>query len=326
MNGEKRKWEQPICDFCGNKSFNIVWKDIGTWITEGSFQLVRCKRCGLVYLSPRPQKRYISNYYPPESYWGQGVFSLKRKENFDERDKNFDFIFNTISKKKKTGRILDIGAGSGVFLSKFKSLHWKTYGVELSKEACLYAKKMYGLELLSGSFPEVSLASKNYDVITLNSCLEHLYKPRESLVKIYNLLNKQGFVIITVPNFNSLGKHIFGKSWYALQPPTHLYQYSSDTLKQILNKIGFRNIRIMHNFQIQNRYILFESLRLKFSSKYRGKNLQCFAENSKSSMKKKLSVTNEIAKIFAEIVSFILSNIEPVIKRGEVITIYAEKN
>jgi 2-polyprenyl-3-methyl-5-hydroxy-6-metoxy-1,4-benzoquinol methylase len=318
-------WEYPKCNYCGKNNYKVLWNKVKTWITDGEFRIVKCINCNFVYLSPRPKKQYIINYYPPETYWGLEIVNSKNRTSSKERDAAYGFLYNQILKKKKIGNILDLGAGTGLFLSKFIDLHWGTYGVELSKEACDYAKKVYGLNLITGSFPEVKLPTGAYDVITLNGCLEHLYQPKESLIKIHKLLNKDGIVEITVPNFNSLGKLIFGKHWYALQPPSHLYHYTPDTITNMLKHAGFRSIEINHNYRKHNLYILFESLRLSFSPKFKGNNITSFINTEPISNKNILSIKTEIGKYIAKITTLVLATIEPIVKKGEVITIYAKK-
>lgn len=319
-------WENPNCNFCGYDKHKVIWKNISTWIAEGRYQIVLCENCNLVFLSPRPKKVFISKYYPPETYWGVDVINSKNKESLKRQSVAYDYIYRQIFKRKRNGLILDVGTGTGLFLLKFKKLGWKTDGVELSKKACEYAKNVYGLKLFNGSFPEVKLPIKRYDVITFNGCLEHLYQPRESLVKTYKLLKNNGIIEINVPNFNSLGRLIFNKYWYALQPPSHLYHFTSATITRILKDIGFTNIKISHSYWNQNKYILFESIRLFYSPNFTRKKIRNFVSNKNTAVSKKFSIKIEIGKILAIFVSFILALVEPIIKRGEVITIYATKH
>jgi 2-polyprenyl-3-methyl-5-hydroxy-6-metoxy-1,4-benzoquinol methylase len=322
----KSQWESPVCNFCGRKPNKVILNNVDTWINSGKYRLVKCNNCNLIYLSPRPKKAYISRYYPPETYWGTGVVESTKKEDIKLRENTFGYLYKDILKKKSRGNILDLGAGTGSFLSKFKKPGWKLSGVELSKETCDYAKRAYGIKILQGSFPEINLPYNTYDVITLNGCLEHVYKPKESLAKILKLLKAGGFVEITVPNFSSLGRNIFGRRWYALQPPSHLYHYTPVTITRVLKEIGFKNIEIKHNYWNHNFYILFESMRLAFSPKFKNENIGNFIDTQPVIKNKKFSVKMETGKIIAKITAYTLAHMEPALKRGEVITIYAEKN
>jgi hypothetical protein len=118
---------------------------------------------------------------------------------------------------------------------------------------------------------------------------------------------------------------IFGKHWYALQPPSHLYHFTPGTIAKVLKEIGFKNIETSHNYQNQNIYILFETIRLTFSPKFKGKNIVRFVRNTQKNTSKRHSFKMEAGKMLAKLVSFTLALLEPIISRGEVITIYAKK-
>lgn len=75
--------------------------------------------------------------------------------------------------------------------------------------------------------------------------LEHLLNPHSSLLKIRNLLEDKGILIITVPNFSSFNRIVFGKSWYILGLPRHLSHFTKRTIKGILEKAGFQCLKLM---------------------------------------------------------------------------------
>ena len=78
-------------------------------------------------------------------------FSIKRK---------YKLISKLISSKK----ILDIGSGTGEFLSYMKSKRFDTYGVEIAKKARELSIKNHGL-FVKDSLS--SLKEKNFDIITM---------------------------------------------------------------------------------------------------------------------------------------------------------------
>jgi SAM-dependent methyltransferase len=100
-----------------------------------------------------------------------------------------------------------------------------------------------------------------FDIITLNHVLEHTNNPNEVLSKIKEIINKKGILIIGVPNSKSLAYRLFGKNWYQLDIPRHIINYSDYNLKLLLNKNGFKIIRVRYNsrpsqFSVSLRYAL----------------------------------------------------------------------
>jgi SAM-dependent methyltransferase len=316
------KIEYINCDNCKSSKYIIFLDDISSWEYEEKFRLVKCSNCGLVYLNPRPKASFISSYYPKESYWGT---NLKKRipDPFwkEKRDKAYEVIYKEIFKRKDKGNILDIGAGTGLFLTKFSPiLSWKMYGTELSKEASLYAGKVYGIKLESADFLDIKYPPNYFDVITLNNSLEHLHKPRESLEKAFKCLKSKGLIVITVPNIKSIGFKIFTKDWHQLDLPRHLYHFSPDTLSKILRDIGFNIVGINHGYKEHNYYSLFESFRFKYSPRFKNNSSK---GNNKG--KSKVNLIVELGKIFTKVFANLLCLIEPIIGSGEVFTIYATK-
>lgn len=317
------KWEYPTCDLCGHKEFAVVWKDATTWEHPGFFRVVKCVGCSLVYLNPRPARSEIGKFYPKESYWGRDITNSHKILDWKkERDNAYNIVYNLISSFTKRGAILDIGAGIGLFLTKFSEEGWRIDGVEFSKDAVLYAKKTYGIVLKNGDFFDFEFPEKSFDIVTLNNVLEHLYSPFLTLTQIHKTLKKNGVVIITVPNIDSLGMKIFSSRWHPLQLPRHLYHFSPNTLTKLLKKARFDVLRVDHSFWVHNYYSLFESFRFALSPRFRKKkDGGLLIKNNKQP----ISLKKEAGKVAGRLFASAISAMEPFLKKGEVIVVCARK-
>jgi len=319
-----KNWEKPVCNLCGKNDQTILYKNLTYWEYPGIFQIVKCNNCSLIFVSPRPRISDINKYYEQENYFGRDINSERKDLNYKQERKNvYENVYKLILNKKTSGKILDIGAGTGLFLTKFKDLNWKIDGVELSRDAVLYARKQYDIKLKQGDFFDFSFSRNSYDVIALNGALEHLYNPQETLKKAYSILKTGGIIVFTVPNVESLGNKIFGRRWFPWQPPRHLYHFSPTTTRRMLNNSGFKKINIYHNYWLQNYYILFQSLRYGYSPKFVLKKTGGLKNSTVT--KNKFYFKKEFGKIAGKIFAFTLSLIEPMIKRGEVLIVYAKK-
>lgn len=310
------KWEKPFCDNCHNKSCSIVFDDVTSWEHKGKFRLVKCRKCGLVYFNPRPTKKYISKFYPNETYWNDKV----------NPQKAYGYLYNLIFNGKKEKKILDIGAGNGLFLTEFKKRGWEVTGVEFSEHAVMEAKK-FGLRLKRGDFLDYKFPNNYFDVVTLNNVLEHLYKPKETLKGVSKTIRKDGILVVTVPNIESIGEAIFKKDWHAIQPPRHLYQFTPYTLSEMVKEAGFKDINIYHNYWDHNYYSLFESFRFSTSPKFKKGNLGGLSKGSVKDLETPgdFSFIREAGKVAAKCFATVVSFIEPFLGKGEVITLYAKK-
>ena len=99
----------------------------------------------------------------------------------------------------KKARMLDVGCGTGVILSHFKSLGFETSGVDVSDEALKYCR-LKGLDNLKKASAESLPFPDNYfDVVTALDLLEHLDDEKYVLKEIYRILQPHGVFIATVP-------------------------------------------------------------------------------------------------------------------------------
>ncbi len=238
----KGELEDLECELCKGHDYHFL-------LRENSLNLVKCKQCGLVSVNPKPTEKmleeFYAKYFPPESelLWQNQMRRVFRKEGL-----------NKINRECKTrGRLLDVGCGYGFFLKLMKENGWEVEGVELSTKAASYAKEKLGLTVFNGILEEAGFKDETFDVVTLWYVLEHLRHPMQILFEVHRIVKKDGLVIIRVPNSNididriliKLGK--FGKRFFLINPPRHLFDYTPATISLMLKKAGFGGIKIKNS-------------------------------------------------------------------------------
>jgi SAM-dependent methyltransferase len=78
-----------------------------------------------------------------------------------------------------------------------------------------------------------------FDVITLWHVLEHVHDLNQRLLKMRELLNPSGIVVIAVPNSGSWDAKHYQGAWAAYDLPRHLYHFTSETIRILAEKYGF---------------------------------------------------------------------------------------
>jgi len=253
------------CEVCGGTDFSSLMKARDRLHgIEGEFQLVKCRNCGLVFINPRPDQEEIKRFYPSEygphaerpgpshahrqSPLRRRIYSLFYE--YPPRDQRNPVVFRVLLLPVKwviarnvipfrgTGKILDIGSGSGSFLASMKELGWDPYGIDISPEAVERAQSL-GVTMFHGEVQDVPFPEGFFDVITLRAVLEHVHHPVETLCEVHRILKDRGVVYVVVPNIASLNFRIFGRFWYALEAPRHLYAFSPDVMRFLAKKTGF---------------------------------------------------------------------------------------
>jgi 2-polyprenyl-3-methyl-5-hydroxy-6-metoxy-1,4-benzoquinol methylase len=94
------------------------------------------------------------------------------------------------------------------------------------------ARRKYGLNLITGDFQTAYFASGEFDAVTMAHVIEHVPDPIACLSKCRQLLKSGGRLVVTTPNFGSLGHQRFGQNWRGLEPPRHLHIFAPKTLAE----------------------------------------------------------------------------------------------
>ncbi|OQX21931.1 MAG: hypothetical protein BWK75_02055 [Candidatus Altiarchaeales archaeon A3] len=136
---------------------------------------------------------------------------------------------------------MDVGCGNGAFLYNLKKINpsGEYYGVEpgnFDEEDI----KTHGLNVIRGTLEYAHYQDNYFDVITLNHVFEHVLNPSETMKELKRILKPGGILIIAVPNLNSLAYKIFGKFFYQLDVPKHLFHYYDKNLKIYASKFNLK--------------------------------------------------------------------------------------
>ncbi|BCB97298.1 hypothetical protein JZK55_22200 [Dissulfurispira thermophila] len=262
------------CNICGSNNYKLIFrvKDLNYRTTDEEFSIVKCKKCGLVYINPQPvnlEQYYPKTYIPYNSITKDAVFKLPLRKalelfygypckefvsvNLMAKLRHIHRLFEINSKDNfflyripynRTKKILDVGCGNGSYLLSLKSLGWdartQLYGIDFPNETLKYLRDIEHINIIEGNFFETDLPENFFEVVTLRHVLEHFSAPASTLKKIFNILKHGGVVLINVPNFKSIeALLIFKEKWRHIDAPRHLFHFSPKVLKRLLTDAGF---------------------------------------------------------------------------------------
>ena len=158
---------------------------------------------------------YIRQYNQNKNHWW-----------FEGRKLILSVILKKYINKKKF--ILDYGCGVGInlgMLSKFG----KVFYYDKSRIAINYVKKKYSNINFFVNVKNLNKYKKKFDLIVATDVIEHIKNDKKEIVKISHLLNKNGYILITVPAFQSL----YSSKDISLK---HYRRYNKENLRNLLNK------------------------------------------------------------------------------------------
>lgn len=143
---------------------------------------------------------------------------------------------------------LEIGAVKGAFLDKMKKRGWDVRGVEISADAVKLGKEIYDIDIFCGTFNEYKTYEK-VNVICMYQTLDHVPDPKFIDEHSYELLNKEGTMVIEVSNIESIENELSNRlKFERYYFPRHLNHFSPRVLKRILTNSGFSIISCSNYF------------------------------------------------------------------------------
>ncbi len=243
------------CQICGNEKYKIVGAPLIEPKVERfirhEYKVVRCISCGFYYVNPEIDlspyewgKIYEDNYFAPVNDW----HNKKRREDIKNR---FDKLVGYTGVKEID--FLDVGCGEGLAIEEALSRGWNVTAVDIVDHRTNGAKAE-GVLFYEGSLNNVNFKNKKFDIIYLDSVLEHTTQPMEYLRKLNELLKDNGFAYIGVPNEDSLfdnlrelifktsGKEKISARTKPFVSPYHVVGFNKNSLNLALKKAGLSSV------------------------------------------------------------------------------------
>ena len=261
------------CSYCGAKKNLRLYPTYS--ISGDNFYISRCLTCGAAFLSPRPTQQQLDQAYD-DSYYGRGAAKFT-----GPIEKVLDFFRSARARRvrkyiRPPARILDIGCGNGRFLSYLISKGFEGYGTELPGKAAERAGQIPGLKLKVGQLTAGDFSEDFFDGICLWHVLEHLAEPKKTLQIIQKILKPTGYLMMSLPNIDSLQSRLFRGNWLHLDPPKHLFLLGPPDLISEMKRFDFKLIKQKYfsleqnvfgiqqsilNCLLSRREVLFEALK-----------------------------------------------------------------
>jgi 2-polyprenyl-3-methyl-5-hydroxy-6-metoxy-1,4-benzoquinol methylase len=145
-------------------------------------------------------------------------------------------------------RVLEFGCATGRVTKALVDRGCRVTGIEIDNDAAeharAYADEVVVLDLDYDEF-EAKLSGQQWEVALFGDVLEHLRDPLRVLRATRQLLDRQGTVVLSVPNVAYADVRLallngqFPYGPYGLLDRTHLRFFTRDTITQLLDDAGF---------------------------------------------------------------------------------------
>ncbi len=230
------------CPLCGGQQLEHAMNCTDQYASGEKFEVVRCVHCGFLMTQGVPSEKEIGRYYETPEYishtdtrkgcmnrvyhWVRR-YMLSRKASLVKH-----------ASKRKTGRLLDYGTGTGYFPQTMVQQGWEVQAIEKSEQARAFAQKEFGLKVDSEEALQ-KYQEASFDVITLWHVMEHLEHLNEMWQTFSRLLKEKGVLILAVPNPASTDAKKYKEAWAAYDVPRHLWHFTPSVMQQFGVKHGF---------------------------------------------------------------------------------------
>lgn len=229
------------CAICGGTRTDPLY-------VKSGYAIGRCAQCGLIYANPRAPEAAILGRYSSDYFWKEylpslgvvdGTFDLTR---FDARHAS---VLKMIADEAPGRRLLEVGCGAGFFLKAAARAGWQVEGIELSTEASRFAVERLELPIRRERAEDAPIEPASFDAAAMFDVIEHLFDPRAVLAAIARALAPRGTLVISTPNIDAASRYLLGRDWAVLSPLEHVYYFSEDSLRRLLEATGFSDVRFV---------------------------------------------------------------------------------
>jgi len=230
------------CPVCNRKNNPVAFR-------KERFDYRECLKCGTLYVSPRPTKKMMQEFYRKsqsskflaEKFY-KATENARREKIFRPRAIEISDIVKEYCESSK--RFVDIGSGYGTFLEEIKSqeLFSEIYGIEPSPHLADVCRSK-GFEIIESTLENMKVEN-SFDFATSFELLEHVYSPEEFLLAVNKILIKKGILYLTTLNCKGFDLLILRENSKSISPPHHINFINPGSLKMLLLKTGFEIIDI----------------------------------------------------------------------------------
>ncbi len=260
-----------VCAFCSAQNrFLYSWD---------GFDLLRCSICHTESIKQMPTQSELKEFYENKFYQENSQNPMERSEiRLKLIERSFAKYLNDWHKfngRKMPESFLDIGGGVGYYVRAAQDEGIKACLMDYADSALNFARTTLGVNwTVQGDIQKCAeyLEHGSFDFILARHAVEHLLDPDEFIANICRLIRPGGLLEIETPNvlsneqichpmlihFNyktikrsnpslstaSAIKYALSKSMSGINPPKHLWGFTAQGLKLLLQKNGFEIIKV----------------------------------------------------------------------------------
>jgi len=230
-----------VCVACGSDNTVYQFKKFG-------FTYSRCSQCGTLFQTPRPSLDSFDQFYcnsKSSKYWADVFFptvaEVRREKIFQPRVEQL----SAICKKNKieVKRLVDVGAGYGIFLDEWKKRFSAVEAVAIEPSKSLAQEcRTKGFHVEETIVEHVTGLDDFADLVVCFEVLEHVHDPLSFVSLLKKIVRPGGYLLVSTLSIDGFDLQILGSESTQISPPHHINFLSVSGFEKLFKRAGLEDV------------------------------------------------------------------------------------
>lgn len=208
------------------------------------FELLRCRRCGLGHAVVRAED--LRDFYDEAYFRGEKARYAQHEDQPLSAAQRY-WVDRFVPQRGSA--LLEIGPGPGAGVARYLAesrpgVAYEAIDVSVTVADALQRREIQ-CHLGAIHAPAVIEACRGrFDAVIAVEVIEHDPEPRGFVEAAYSALRPGGALCLTTGNLDGWVARLWGRRWYYLDPPAHVFYYTPRSIRRLLRDAGFRPVAI----------------------------------------------------------------------------------
>ncbi len=225
--------ETVSCAQCGADDLEVVYRHPRGDLAHGA-----CRRCGLGYLSPRPEAAETARLYDGYRQAYPDAFLAATDGPFARAAAaRAGFLGRWL---RPGARVMEVGCSYGHFLCEARASGYRVEGLEPSQHQVRFAQDQLGLESVERGTIDDLPQDGRLDLLAMFHVIEHLRDPQRAFTLLAQAVRPGGLVWLDLPN--ALRLPCDAIEHHYIVAAHHLYTFTPRVLAAMAARAGFETL------------------------------------------------------------------------------------
>lgn len=210
-----------------------------------------CSDCGTLFQTPRPALSAFEAFYRDSvssNYWANVFFpavaEARREKIFRPRVERLAALSE--AQGIKVDRLIDVGAGYGIFLDEWRKLSPSAQLVAVEPSAALAMEcRAKDLEVVESIVEQIGEGYEGFaDLVVCFEVLEHVHKPLDFVKSLMRLARPGGMVFVSTLCIDGFDLQMLWNKSTQIFPPHHINFLSVKGFEKLFERAGLVKVSV----------------------------------------------------------------------------------